>query len=118
MKISRWIIVSGTVVLAVWMALVLVTGFSLAQEPEPGGDIDAAESPDAPVNDVIPIQGLLTDEDGNPIDGTRVITFSLYASNDATIPVCQDDNVVTVDNGLFNTGMNHCTSTDVDGRQL
>ena len=47
MKISRWIIVSGTVVLAVLMALVLITGFSQAQEPEPEGDNDAAASPEA-----------------------------------------------------------------------
>lgn len=117
MKIPRWIIVSGTAVLAVLMALILLTGFSMAQEPEPDADIDAAFIPEAVVG-VIPIQGRLTDDNGSPIDGTRVITFSLYASSYAATPVCQDDDWVVIDNGLFNFEMDNCSSLDVDGKQL
>jgi hypothetical protein len=75
-------------------------------------------SPDASVYNVIPIQGRLTDDSGNPIDGTRVITFSLYATFYATTPVCQDADSVNEDNGLFNAAMDSCTSSDIDGKRL
>ena len=88
MKISRWLLVSGTVVLAVLMALVLVTSFSQAQEPQPEGEMEASLSPDASVYNVIPIQGKLSDDNGNPIDGTRTMTFSLYATSYDTTPLC------------------------------
>ncbi len=118
MRISRWIIMSGTVVLAILMTLVLVTGLSQAQEPEPERNIDTAASPDTPVYNVIPIQGRLTDDNGTPIDGYRTITFSLYANTYDTIPLCQDDDSVLVDNGLFNAEMDWCTSSDIDGKRL
>ena len=118
MKFSRWIILSGTIVLAVLMVLVTVTGLSKAQEPQPDRNNDAALSPDVSVYNVIPIQGRLTDDSGNPIDGTRVITFSLYATTYATTPLCQDDDSVAIDNGLFNAEMDWCTSEDIDGRRL
>jgi hypothetical protein len=118
MKIPRLIIVSGTIALAVLMALVMVTGFSQAQVPDPDRNIDAAASPDTPVYNVIPIQGRLTDDGGNPIDGYRVITFSLYATSYATTPLCQDDDSVMIDNGLFNAEMDWCDSSDIDGKRL
>jgi hypothetical protein len=120
MKIPRWLILSGTAVFAVLIALVLITGLSQAQTPDPDDSIDMASSPEAAaaVSNVIPIQGRLTDADGNPIDGTRTITFSLYASYSAITPVCQDDDSVDVDNGLFMADIHNCTSADIDGRQL
>jgi len=120
MKISRWIIVSGTAILAIFMALVLVTGFSQAQEAGQEPDINEMSSNEATssVSSVIPIQGQLTDSGGSPIDGSRVITFSLYSSFYGITPVCQDDDFVDVDNGLFNAEMDNCTSTDINGKAL
>jgi hypothetical protein len=118
MKLSRWIIVSGTVMLAVLLALVLVTGLSRAQEPQPDRNSDTPLSPDTPVYNVIPIQGHLTDDNGNPIDGYRVITFSLYTTSWDAVPICQDDDSVQVDNGLFMAEMDWCDSSDIDGKRL
>jgi hypothetical protein len=118
MKLSRWIILSGTVVLAVFLALVLVTGLSRAQEPQPDRNADVPSSSDTPVYNVIPIQGRLTDDGGNPIDGYRVITFSLYTTSWDAFPICQDDDSVFVDNGLFNAEMDWCDSSDIDGKRL
>ncbi len=80
----------------------------------PGG-VQAAEA----VTGAIPIQGQLTDEEGNPLNGTYEITMRLYDSTagDAA-PLCQEVESVTVENGLFNVALNGCTGSQVDGRQL
>jgi hypothetical protein len=71
------------------------------------------------VADAIPIQGQLTDQDGNPLNGDYHITLRLYDSTDAdAVPLCQNDKNVTVENGLFNVTLDGCTSSQLDGRQL
>ena len=120
MNTRKWLIASGAVILAALVMLALAVGLTRAQGPGPEGDINEVSRAEAAaaVASVIPIQGRLTDDGGTPIDGTRVITFSLYPSYGATTPVCQDDDSVNVDNGLFSANMDWCSSSDIDGKQL
>jgi hypothetical protein len=60
----------------------------------------------------------LTDANGNPISGTRTITFTLYTSSDGGTAVCQDVDTVTVNNGLFAARVGYCTASDINGQQL
>ncbi|MCP4538240.1 MAG: hypothetical protein GY832_13960 [Chloroflexi bacterium] len=119
MNTRKWIIASGTAILAALLVLVLAAGLSRAQGPGPDEDINEMSRPEAPsaVYSIIPVQGRLTDDNGNPINGSRVMTFSLYPASSDT-PVCQDDNNVDLDNGLFSANMDNCSSSDIDGKQL
>jgi len=120
MNTRKWLIASEAVILAALVMLALAVGLTRAQEPELERDINEVSRPEAAsaVASVIPIQGRLTDDSGNPIDGSRVITFSLYPASWATTPVCQDDDSVDIDNGLFSAEMDFCTSSDIDGKRL
>jgi hypothetical protein len=62
--------------------------------------------------------GRLTEANGNPISGTRTITFTLYDSSVGGLAMCQDVDPVTVNNGLFSARMGFCTASDINGRQL
>ena len=110
-----------TSVLVLGLLLALAVGLSLAQGPEPPereagaeGEVGAA----AAVSNIIPIQGRLTDASGNPINGTRTITFTLYDRSSGGVILCQDDDNVEIANGLFNANMNFCTSSDINGQKL
>ncbi len=120
MNTRKWLIASGAIILAALVILALAVGLTRAQGPGPGEDINEVSRPEetSAVASVIPIQGQLTDDSGNPIDGSRVITFSLYPQSWATTPVCQDDDNVDVNNGLFSAEMDFCTSSDIDGKRL
>jgi hypothetical protein len=80
MNTRKWFIAGGVTTLVFLATLAPATGLTRAQEPEPGaeGNGDAGVEEAAAVNNVIPIQGRLTDASGNPIDGDRIITFTLY----------------------------------------
>jgi hypothetical protein len=97
---GRWILIS---VSALGLLLALAVGLSLAQGPgqdeqaRPGG----AESPAQEVGGYIPIQGRLTDANGQPLDGDFNITFSLYNDLAAAAEICSYTQVVPVTNGLF-----------------
>lgn len=119
-KRSSWI-VSGTLIVVTLAALALVVGFTLAQDTGPDIDINEASSRNETserVYNVLPIQGRLTDDNGNPIDGYRTMTFTLYATSWDDIPLCQDDDSVQIENGLFAAEMDWCDSTDIDGKRL
>ncbi|MBN2394766.1 MAG: hypothetical protein JXR84_28810 [Anaerolineae bacterium] len=119
MGTRRRLMVSGILILAILVVLAVAVGFTLAQEPGPNVDLNEARSEaTTPVYNVIPIQGRLTDDNGNPIDGYRTITFSLYATSYDTVTLCQDDDSVHLDNGLFNAEMDWCESSDIDGKRL
>ncbi|MCB9420597.1 MAG: hypothetical protein H6667_12390 [Ardenticatenaceae bacterium] len=121
MKKFRNLLANGTLVLVLLAVLALVVRFTLAQGTRPEQEInepEGIEDTTASVYNVIPIQGRLTDNNGNPLDGYHVITFTLYATSYDTTPLCQDDDSVNVDNGLFNAEMDWCTSSDIDGKRL
>lgn len=108
----------SAVVLGVLLAL--AAGLSQAQGPEPPeGEVQPqSEAAAAAVWNAIPVQGRLTDDSGNPINGTRTITFTLYDQYLGGAILCQDDDDVEIANGLFNANMNFCTSSDINGRAL
>jgi len=108
------------VVLTLALTLVLAVGLSLAEGPEHPEDEPLPEGTGlaTPLNDVIPIQGKLTDASGSPINGSRSITFSIYDVSAGGTALCSDTDTVNVVNGLFNAEMDFCTASEIDGRQL
>jgi len=117
MKTHKSLIVAGIVALAALVALTLVAGLTQAQGSGNGLGPQGM-APAAAVSDEIPIQGRLTDANGNPISGTRTITFTLYDSSIGGTAVCQDVDAVRVVNGLFSARMGYCTVSDINGQQL
>ncbi|MDY6876911.1 MAG: hypothetical protein SWK90_12020 [Chloroflexota bacterium] len=117
----QWILVS---VLALGLLLALAAGLALAQGPEPPegevsveGEVSAA----AAVDSKTPVQGRLTDDSGNPLNGTYTINFYLYDALTGGNLVCDDDqnNDVPVSNGLFTWEIwGDCGSNDLTGLQL
>jgi len=101
-------------VVAVLLASVLVAGgAALAQTPDgtesqlqaKAADYDAALDPRLPQQ--MNYQGVLTDEDGNPIDGSRDLTVTIYERALVDLfwgwkPVYSETQEVEVTNGLFN----------------
>lgn len=96
----------------------LLSGYALAQEPEP----DTASgplSPDIPAasNHFIPIQGRLTDASGNPLNGVVDLTFRMYDSYTGGTALCEDVSGATAVDGLFIAYM-YAVGCQIDGRQL
>jgi hypothetical protein len=122
MKSKQFLIV----VLALGLLLALVVGLGQAQGPSPG---DTETGPDGPDNEIqavasvagrIPIQGRLTDAAGNPLSGTYLMTFRLYASDTGGTELCEDTNTVTVEDGLFVSEIWGSCGADgvIDGKPL
>ncbi len=116
---KRQRILIGALVLGLLLALAV--GLSQAQEPEPParevgaeGDVGAA----AAVENIIPIQGRLTDASGNPLDGTYNITFRLYDVSSGGTPLFPYTTDVVVTDGLFTAYMGYCAVSNIDGRPL
>jgi hypothetical protein len=114
MKVQRVLI--G--LLFVGLILYPAVGIAQAQPPGPDDTPSAKSGVEAAMNDVVPIQGRLTDENGNPLDGTYSIRFRIYDASTGGTVLCEDTDNVAVNNGLFNAEMDFCTSDDIDGRQL
>jgi hypothetical protein len=109
-------IVIGLVLVAV---LALTYGLAVAQDTAPGVEPAGPEVTTDSVDPYMPVQGRLTDASGNPLNGTVVITFSLYAVSSGGTALCRDVNSVTVSNGLFNSNIwGNCTQDVVNGQQL
>jgi hypothetical protein len=115
-QILLWVLL-----IVVALALAGAVGMALAQGPEaqddgvlPQGEVSAA----AAMDDVIPIQGRLLDSKGNPINGTRTVTFTLYDASTGGTVLCTDADNVTAVNGLFNAQMDWCDAEDLNGRQV
>lgn len=107
-QLSLVILLSFLALLPLWSRLIDPAG---AQGPEPPedtqvqGEIEVMEG----VPGAIGIQGRLTDENGTPLNGDSYeITFSLYETEDATVALCSDSNIVNVENGLFNSSIDNC----------
>ena len=93
MSKSKWITVVGTVVMVLLMALVVGCG--------------------APLRNEISYQGRLTDGVGNPINGTRDLTFRLYTAESTGTPIWEESHPgVQVTNGLFNVVLGGNTILD------
>jgi hypothetical protein len=83
-------------------------------------ETDSAEFLKAAVYNVIPIQGRLTTAVGVPLDGYYTVTARLYENSydDVSLALCEDDDSVQINNGLFEMEMDWCTSDDIDGKRL
>jgi hypothetical protein len=93
--------------------------FVTAQEPPPPDDDSADEVDAAVMDDIVPIQGRLTDASGNPVpNDSYSITASLYDVSVGGVARCFDLDTVTVTNGLFNMNMDSCTASDINGDRL
>ncbi|NNF67696.1 MAG: hypothetical protein HKM98_09325, partial [Gammaproteobacteria bacterium] len=46
-------------------------------------------------------QGYLTDADGSAVNGSLVVTFSIYTTDLGGVPLWSDPELVFVDQGLF-----------------
>ena len=110
--------ISLSILLVLGMSLAFIVGIGQAQGPDAPPETREADAAEASVYAVIPIQGYVTDAGGNPLNGDYAITATLYAASSGGEALCFDEDTVTVDNGLFNTGMNFCSSSDIDGKQL
>ncbi|MGC9335590.1 MAG: hypothetical protein ACP5JJ_15675 [Anaerolineae bacterium] len=113
MKRQRFLI--GALVVVLLLALAVAVTQGQAQQPEDG--TSAINEPLAELNDVIPIQGRLTDENGVPLSGVFEMRFSIYDVASGGYALCSDEDNVGVDNGLFSAHIT-CNSYDIDGRQL
>jgi hypothetical protein len=71
----------------------------------------------ATMNDIIPIQGKLTDSAGIPLNGSYSITANIYNVSTGGVALCSDTDSVTVTNGLFTFNMNFCAPTDLSGAE-
>lgn len=95
---------------------------------EPGPDPEPPEREVRPqseavaagaVGNRIPVQGRLTDDSGNPLDGTYDIRFRLYDAATGGTALCEDTNSVSVENGLFYSEIwGTCGRDDIQGQQL
>ncbi len=114
----KWLISGPVITLAILLSLAV--GLTQAQGPKPPEEGIVLEDVGitAAMDDKIPIQGRLTDDSGTPLNGNYSITARLYSSATGGTPLCTDTDTVAVDNGLFNMGMDYCTSSTLDGRQL
>ncbi len=117
---SKWTIAG---ILGITVLLALIVGLSQAQEPEsPGQEVELQGEVGiaAAVEDIIPIQGRLTDNEGNPIDGTFPYTvwFRIYVDDVGGVPLCSiSRNGLELNNGLFNTTI-PCNHSNIHGQRL
>ena len=70
------------------------------------------------VNDVIQVQGRLTDAAGTPITGSQSVTVAIYDTPSGGVARCTDTDAVLADRGLFTMNMDFCTAADFNGDQL
>jgi len=107
MNMRKWLMMSGIVVLVM---LALAMGLTQAQEPGPPERASSAPSAveeTAIVSGGIPVQGRLTDKDGNLLPNADYdFAFRLYDSEDTLL--CTDHQLVGVVDGLFNTYISSC----------
>lgn len=84
------------------MALLLITS-ALLVAPN-------AFAADGPVE--VPIQGLLTDTEGTPLDGGIPVTFRIYADGTSNEVLWDESKVIPVDQGLFTAYLGTDTPLD------
>ncbi|MCD4749826.1 MAG: hypothetical protein K8R59_10680 [Thermoanaerobaculales bacterium] len=101
------------IALAVVMILGAPCGSAQAQDNEPW-NMHAVEG----VVNVIPVQGRLATSTGAPLNGLYNVTFRFYDALNGGDLLCDDQDTLTIDNGLFNAEVNWCTSSDISGQAL
>jgi hypothetical protein len=118
---SQMILLRISIGIAILLLLFCVIGFAKAQTGELNNDDSPTIAPNAVAiitNDVVQIQGRLTDASGNPINGSVTVTATIYDASVGGTARCNDADVVTTDHGLFTMAMDYCTASDFNGDQL
>jgi hypothetical protein len=110
-------------IMGITLALSLLALVSLvsAQTGDPNDDDNQANSPEAVaaiVDDVVQVQGRLTNASGRPISGTHTVKATIYDASAGGSARCTDTDTVSVANGLFTMAMDFCTASDFNGDQL
>jgi hypothetical protein len=108
------------IVLLTMSALALVVLLLAATGAWAGPDERGPAAPLAPaavVSDTISYQGRLLDSSGSPVDGTTVMTFTLYADPNDMTPLWSQISSVPVEDGLFNVNL-AVDPAHFDGRAL
>jgi hypothetical protein len=95
----KWNFSSGTLVVLLLSALLVLIGANLASA----------------MSNIIPIQGKLTNAGGNPLTGDYSIKATIYTAATAGTELCTDTKTVTATNGLFIMDMANCSSNDFSG---
>lgn len=126
MNTRKWLIASGTMILAVLLVLTVV-GTVMGQEPvpsvsEPEAITGPAEAEESDVSIVarpaktMNYQGYLTDGSGNPLNGSYDIVFSMWDAEAAGTGTKEwgdeTHNGVSVSNGLFSVVLGETTPLD------
>jgi hypothetical protein len=112
---NRIWIVSGLLLLAVAMSF-LAVGLARAGEVIPPRTPQSSEEIDVHSN-YIPIQGRITDDVGDPLNGTYSVVFRIYDVYSGGVPLCESSKTIELLNGLFSTYING-VGCQIDGRQL
>jgi hypothetical protein len=116
---KRQIRLIDVLILGLLSILILTVGTSRAQElDEEDTNQESGAAAAASVNSIIPIQGKLTDAQGNPLNGNFNVGARIYDVDTGGTRLCEDVDYLTVENGLFNMDMDYCSPWDIDGRQL
>ena len=105
-------------ILVLGILLTLSVGLSGAQEAQDNPPPADPASVSAPVSPMIPIQGRLTNANGSPLNGDYKLTLRVYDVQRGGRPLCADSQLVSVKSGLFNTAIEGCTTTEINGQQL
>ena len=106
--------------LMVALLLALAVGVIQAQRPQSPDEDQSVDETDA-VAGAVPIQGRLTDANGNPLTGGYSVRARLYDASTGGTALCDDTDPIAVDNGLFTMyldGSGGCSASDIDGKQL
>jgi hypothetical protein len=110
-------------IMGITLALSLLALVSLvsAQTGDPNAEDNQVNSPEAVaaiVDDVVQVQGRLTDASGHPISGTHTIKATIYDAGTGGTGRCLDTDTVSVNAGLFTMAMDFCTASTFNGDQL
>lgn len=106
-----------TLALLIFMlALAFATRLSVAQEQGTDNDVRTSDAVSF-ASDYIPIQGLLTDSGGTPLNGSYQVTFRIYDVGSGGTALCTSTRTLNLVDGLFNAYING-SSCSIDGRQL
>ena len=106
-------------ILVLGLLLILSVGLSAAQEAQDESPpLEPASVNFGEQEYKIPIQGRLTNASGVPENDDFNVTFNVYDADIAGTLLCDDTQIVSVKNGLFNTFIEGCTTGEINGQQL
>lgn len=104
--------------LTLCLLLFLSAEYGTAQEMTSDTEPQMPDEVQAMVMARIPIQGQITDDGGNPLNGSYSVTFRLYDAATGGTLLCDDTQPLILNNGLFSIAMGGCSVSKIDGTQV